>query len=245
MPSVNIGFSSILRQQAKDHPGTRPHCRAGCCRTWRPDRRRTSPRSGRRPHLNGPRSREVVGLGVARARRWLRRQTPRAAPTITGEMSTPTAAPPPRRRSPPAARPCRTRRRAPGRRLARPHTGRGWRDEADQLAVEQLAVTTQPSAQFVQLSRYRLVGHSPSLKTPASRTRSERRQALAGRRSGRRAGRRSPRGPSRRRRGSSSGRARSSGSSSSSQAIGTDTGAPGAARALNGATSVLLIAFCV
>ena len=38
---------------------------------------------------------------------------------------------------------------------------------------------------------------------------------------------------------------RSSGSSSSSQVIGTDTGAPGAGRALNGATSVLLIAFWV
>ena len=36
-----------------------------------------------------------------------------------------------------------------------------------------------------------------------------------------------------------------SGSSSSSHAIGTDTGAPGAARVLNGATSVLLIAFWV
>ncbi|HEX4901480.1 MAG TPA: hypothetical protein VFV42_01635 [Acidimicrobiales bacterium] len=34
-------------------------------------------------------------------------------------------------------------------------------------------------------------------------------------------------------------------SSSSSQVIGIDTGAPGAGRTLNGATSVLLIAFCV
>ena len=38
---------------------------------------------------------------------------------------------------------------------------------------------------------------------------------------------------------------RRSGSSSSSQVIGTETGAPGAARGLYGATSVLLIAFCV
>ena len=38
---------------------------------------------------------------------------------------------------------------------------------------------------------------------------------------------------------------RSDGSSSSSQAIGADTGAPGAARGLYGATSVLLIAFWV
>jgi hypothetical protein len=37
----------------------------------------------------------------------------------------------------------------------------------------------------------------------------------------------------------------SSGSSSSSQLIGIDTGAPGAGRALYGATSVLLIAFWV
>jgi hypothetical protein len=34
-------------------------------------------------------------------------------------------------------------------------------------------------------------------------------------------------------------------SSSSSQVIGTETGAPTAGRVLNGATSVLLIAFCV